>query len=89
MDSVCPSQEKAHYNAKKAHRNAKRKQDECEENQNPSVKKKLFSRPLPDASGFSLEENLKSEVTGLDLFRYTAEELFNMVPSQKDYWKHY
>jgi len=82
MDSVCPRQEEAH-------RNAKRKRDECEENQNPSVKKKLFSRPLPDASGFSLEEDLKSEVTGLDLVRCTDAELFYMVPSQANYWENY
>jgi len=80
MDSVCPRQEEAH-------RNAKRKRGECKKIYNSSVQKKLCFRPLPDASGFSLEEDLESEVTGLDLFRYTDEELFNRVPSQKGYWK--
>ena len=90
MDSVCPSQERAHRDAKKEHRNAKRKQDGCEENQNTSVKKKLFCLPLPDDSGFSLEKDLKSEVTGLDLVKRNDAELFylcqywNTVPYRTD-----
>jgi hypothetical protein len=80
MEPVCPSQEKEHYNAK-------RKIDRCEEIHNPSVKQKLFGRPLPNPKGFPLKKNLKSKVTGLDLAKYPDDKLFNMVPSQEGYWK--
>ena len=82
MDPVCPSQ-------KTAHRNAKRKQDDGYKKINPSVKKMLFCCPLPNPEGFPPEEDLKSKVDGPDLVNFTDAELFNMVPSQKDYWKHH